>query len=303
MLFTVIIPTYNRADLIQKTIESVLNQTYKKFEIIVVDNSSTDNTREVLTPLIEQGKINFVQNSRNYERSKSRNIGMELAKGDFVTFLDSDDLMGPNCLQDVYDHVLKNEGKQLLFNRYAYVNQRGEQLFCYQPKINISFPFQQILVGNFLACIGVFISRKLYHTYRFVEDIDIIGSEDWLFWIEILHKEKDIHMIDKINSYIVDHENRTMKKIDPVALEKRVGIIKEALEFRMNIDTADLRRFEKYSAVLVANGFYEANSLKKSLQIISRNVLKYPDLCFNLRIGILVKNILFRFISNLMKRG
>jgi glycosyltransferase involved in cell wall biosynthesis len=91
--FSIVIPTYNRADLILDTLESVLSQTYKEFEVIVVDNCSTDNTKDVLLPYIQNGSISFIQHEKNYERSKSRNTGIKHAKGDYITFLDSDDFI------------------------------------------------------------------------------------------------------------------------------------------------------------------------------------------------------------------
>src|SRR6266850_4794263 len=71
--FSVVIPTYNRADMIVKTLESVFRQIYPAYEIIVVDNCSTDNTEQVLQPYIDSGKIRFIKHDRNYERARSRN--------------------------------------------------------------------------------------------------------------------------------------------------------------------------------------------------------------------------------------
>src|SRR5690349_19559359 len=108
ILFTVVILTYNRADLILETIHTVLNQTYRNYEIIVVDNCSTDNTEEVLKPLIEKRLIRFLKHDKNYERSKSRNTGMKNANGDYLTFLDSDDFMYVNCLKDAHAYIIEN---------------------------------------------------------------------------------------------------------------------------------------------------------------------------------------------------
>jgi hypothetical protein len=87
--FSVVIPTYNRARLIGKTLASVFAQTYPAAEVVIVDNCSTDDTAEVLRPLIEAGKVRFIRHDRNYERARSRNTGMEHATSDYVTFLTS----------------------------------------------------------------------------------------------------------------------------------------------------------------------------------------------------------------------
>src|SRR5690348_2695793 len=108
--FSVVIPTYNRAKFIVNTLESVFSQSYKNYEVIVVDNCSTDDTVAVLQPLIDEKKIRFIQHEKNYERAYSRNTGIENATGDFLTFLDSDDFMYPENLADAADFIQKNPG-------------------------------------------------------------------------------------------------------------------------------------------------------------------------------------------------
>ena len=99
LFISVIIPTYNRAKLIKNTLESVFSQTYTNYEVIIVDNCSTDNTQELLQPLVDEGKIRFIKHDQNYERARSRNTGMENARGNYLLFLDSDDLLVPTALE------------------------------------------------------------------------------------------------------------------------------------------------------------------------------------------------------------
>lgn len=92
---TVIIPTYNRAHLIKDAVESVLNQTYQNFELIVIDDGSTDNTKEFLRGY--KDKLRYLY-QENQGRSAARNYGINLAKGEFIAFLDSDDIWFPDKL-------------------------------------------------------------------------------------------------------------------------------------------------------------------------------------------------------------
>src|SRR5215472_7738561 len=108
LLFSVVIPTFNRASLIGATIESVLQQTYPHFEIIVVDNCSTDNTEQMVAKYLASGRVRFIKHDKNYERACSRNTGMANAHGVFLTLLDSDDLMYATNLQDAADFVAAN---------------------------------------------------------------------------------------------------------------------------------------------------------------------------------------------------
>jgi len=103
--FSVIIPTFNRVDLTVRTIDSVLSQKFKDYELIVVNDGSTDNTAEVLE---SYGNRIITINKENSGAEKSRNAGAEIAKGEYLCFFDSDDLMFPWTLE-VYNNVIENQ--------------------------------------------------------------------------------------------------------------------------------------------------------------------------------------------------
>lgn len=102
---SVIIPTYNRANLLPRTIKSVLNQTYQDFEIIIVDDASTDNTKEIVYGFHDD-RIGYVKLSKNSgSSSRPRNIGLSGARGKFIAFLDSDDEWLPTFLARLVDRI------------------------------------------------------------------------------------------------------------------------------------------------------------------------------------------------------
>src|SRR5947209_8581316 len=101
--FSVVIPTYNREKLIQNTLNSVLNQKYQSFEIIVIDDGGQDNTEQLIKN-IDDPKISYYK-KENGERGAARNYGWQLAKGSYVTFLDSDDIFYENHLKEAYDFI------------------------------------------------------------------------------------------------------------------------------------------------------------------------------------------------------
>ncbi len=103
---SVILPTYNRAHLIKRAIQSVLNQTYQNFEIIVVDDGSTDNTEEIVRDLNNQ-KIRYIRHNENKGAACARNTGIKVARGDYIAFQDSDDEWFPNKLERQME-VFKN---------------------------------------------------------------------------------------------------------------------------------------------------------------------------------------------------
>jgi glycosyltransferase involved in cell wall biosynthesis len=221
--FAVIIPTYNRAGLLPRTIRSVLSQTHPANEIIVVDNCSTDDTEEVLRPLVQAGKVRFIRHDRNYERARSRNTGMEHASSDYVTFLDSDDLMYPTNLADAAAFLAKQPGSPFFHNLYELIDSSGKTLHRYKfPKMDD--PLRAIAEGNFLSCIGVFIAREIYARFRFDTDPALTGSEDWEFWVRVTAHYIP-RRIDKINSGIVHHGGRTVLDIDLEAIRRRLALV------------------------------------------------------------------------------
>jgi len=94
---SIVIPTYNRANLISMSIESVLNQTYKNFELIIVDDCSTDNTQEVISNF-KDPRIRYIRHDQNLGGSAARNLGIKMARGEYIAFQDSDDEWLPEKL-------------------------------------------------------------------------------------------------------------------------------------------------------------------------------------------------------------
>lgn len=207
--FSIIIPTYNRAAFILNTLDTVFSQTYTGFEVIVVDNCSTDHTLALLQPLIDQEKIKFIQHDKNYERAKSRNTGMQNAQGKYLTFLDSDDFMYPENLQDAYDFIQDNPASKVFHNLYELVDESKKRLYQYSFT-PLSNPRKQIAQGNFLSCIGVFIHQEVYQSVSWDETPQLTGSEDYEFWLRVIAKYPDLGRINKINNGILEHSQRTV---------------------------------------------------------------------------------------------
>ena len=97
ILFSIIVPTYNRAHLISSTLDSILSQTYTDFELLIIDDGSTDNTEEVVQKYLSDKVLYFKKT--NGERSAARNYGTSKARGEYLNWIDSDDLIYTNHLE------------------------------------------------------------------------------------------------------------------------------------------------------------------------------------------------------------
>jgi teichuronic acid biosynthesis glycosyltransferase TuaG len=115
-LVSVVIPTYNRASFLKQTIESVLNQTYKNIELIVVDDGSTDNTKDVISPYLHRIQYIFTENKGP---AHARNIGMKTSKGKYISLLDSDDEFLPFKIEAQVSLMEKNPDIGMVFSEFS----------------------------------------------------------------------------------------------------------------------------------------------------------------------------------------
>lgn len=124
--FSIIIPTYNRAHFLDRTISSVINQTYKNWELLIVDDGSTDNTKEVVQEYsLSDDRVIYIY-QENKKVSAARNNGLRIAQGDYLCFLDSDDEYMPHHLQVFADRISAGDNKNLLFSHFITSDEGSE---------------------------------------------------------------------------------------------------------------------------------------------------------------------------------
>jgi len=133
-LVSVIIPAYNRAQYIQQTVESVLNQTYNPVELIVVDDGSSDGTLELLTEYGDRLRLLTHENRVNKGQSASINLGMRYASGKYLAILDSDDYWAPNKLEVLVSFLEENPDVGLVYSNGYGVSATGEVLYEFLPR-------------------------------------------------------------------------------------------------------------------------------------------------------------------------
>ena len=124
---SVIIPTFNRAAMLRDAIDSVLNQTFEDYEIIVVDDGSTDNTRETISKF-NSPKITYIY-QENRGRSIARNIALSRARGEFIAFLDSDDIFLPYKLEKQINAMEIQKDYGLVYSAAIVAGDKGNELY------------------------------------------------------------------------------------------------------------------------------------------------------------------------------
>jgi glycosyltransferase involved in cell wall biosynthesis len=177
----VIIPVYNGALYIDKCIQSVLAQTFQDFEIVVVDDGSTDNTAQVVQA-ISDTRVEYVYQA-NRGPSAARNTGIRCSRGDFIAFLDSDDLWLPSKLEKQLQCFNQAEGAGLVHCSVIIVDAAGNVVRCQEARSEGRI-LDDLLLENSIATSSTMVPRKvLEHVGLFPEGVS--RGEDWALWMRI----------------------------------------------------------------------------------------------------------------------
>jgi len=183
--FTVVIPTYNCAELLERALSSVLLQTYQNFEIIVVDNSSTDNTQDILLSL-DNEKLRVIIVNNNGVIAHSRNKGIENARGEWIAFLDADDVWKPEKLEKVRSTINHNPEVALVcHDEWHVVNGERKNRLMYGPAERNLYE-RLLFKGNCLSTSAVCLQKDVAKkSGGFSERKDFITVEDYEYWIRL----------------------------------------------------------------------------------------------------------------------
>ena len=203
MKFSIVIPTYNRVAFLPKAIESVLAQTYTDWELIIVDDGSTDNTREVVSQYNDE-RVTYIY-QQNAERSVARNNGINHAKGDYVCFLDSDNVMLPNRLQLLSETITK---KACYFTDIEY---RNEEKGASQIKIGRKYPFPMdvdMLIQDIIATPQLCCATEILRKHQFNPALSI--GEDMELLFRITAEYPLIYIPNQATVVEVEHEGRSV---------------------------------------------------------------------------------------------
>ena len=204
--FSVVIPVFNREDLVEKVINCILNQTFKDFEIVVVDNFSTDNTVFKVQEIQKNhSNIKLICNPKNLERCISRNLGIKNSIGEYICFLDSDDFWLDCHLQEMYDLISQTKIKGLYFsNAFDSINFGSlTERIC--PELSKHPLFDYLLTYTFNPS-RVSVHHSVLQEFDF--DPDIPGLEDFDLWLRIATKYP-VFQLDKRTVVYNIHEDST----------------------------------------------------------------------------------------------
>jgi len=193
---SVIIPTYNSANYLPEAIESVLAQTYKDFEIIVINDGSTDNTKEIVAPYLDRIIYSEVPNGGP---AKARNRAIRESSGEYVAFLDADDIWYPDKLDRQITVLSGNQNYSLVHSDASYTrtysSQESRTWFNLKKRVKTGWVFSELLSENFILVPSVIIKRDCLERVGLFDE-DLKCWEGYDLWLRIAFE----HQIGLVNT-------------------------------------------------------------------------------------------------------
>ena len=194
-LVSIIMPSYNTARFIEETIRSVLAQTYTSWELIIVDDCSTDNTDEVVAGFSDE-RIRYLKNERNSGAAVTRNYALREAKGRWIAFLDSDDLWHPEKLERQI-RFMESGGYHFSYTDYAQIDEESKPLGVY-----VSGPKKITRRGMFNYCWpGCLTVMYDAEKIGLIQIADIKKNNDYAMWLKVCKKADCYLLSENLASY------------------------------------------------------------------------------------------------------
>jgi glycosyltransferase involved in cell wall biosynthesis len=278
--FSIIIPTYNRAKRLQETVTSVLNQTFQNFEIIVVDDGSTDSTHEV-TKLIADNRVKYFYKI-NEERGIARNYGLSRSTGEYVSFLDSDDLIYSTHLQVIYENILRLNSPEVLHSDYEFQEENGN-VRSRGTKLP-SLLNHHLLENSQIGVLGVFIRRDIALKHLFIPHRSAIVAEDLFVWLTLAARYP-FHHVPEVTGAIVLHDGRSVNNRNASKFLKGALLIIKNLskddEFIKYYSRSRANYFFAKSLIQVALIYSEEGRLKQAFKLLCRGIHFSVRIVFN----------------------
>jgi glycosyltransferase involved in cell wall biosynthesis len=297
---SVILPCYNGARWIDNAIKSILAQTFKNFELIIIDDGSTDNSKEIIAPFLCDKRVRYsYQSNRGF--SGALNSGIKASSGDLIGFIGQDDLWVPNKLELQQKFLSEHQDIDLVFSPYYSMDSRGQIL----REINASVPtcltkeelITKLFLGNFIGFETVLVKRKCFDEVGFFDE-RMTAFSDHDMWLRIAEKFN----IGYLNEHLVkkrEHKLQLSKDGLSTALKDEFLIVEKAINHYSFLKKSEQKRLSSlYYAMGIA--MLEKGNAKDAKQALLKTITWEPW-NFTAIVAYLMPNFYFFFLKNFKK--
>lgn len=285
---SIIIPVYNSESTLKRCIESVINQTYKNIEILIINDGSKDKSLNIMNEYKNKDERIIVINQKNKGLSGARNTGVNNATGDYITFIDSDDYIKPNLVKDTIK-IFEEYECDVVRNNYELSYENGKtklrnEMYEENRIINIEEKKEELIQNILLGKVQSYswlltIKREILDKNNLKFDEDIFFMEDIVFIIRLIFCIKNIYFVREPNYFYYQSNENSLTK-DTKKYVKNINnilVMKKRLEkiLKMNIN-----EFENY--IKIINTVY-LNGIIGYLKISVRNSGNYKEILDELK--------------------
>jgi len=278
-MVSVIIPTYNRPDMLADALKSVLNQTYRNYEIIVVNDGEVD-VENIVSNLNQKGNIAYVRHNKNKGVSAARNTGIKIAKGKYIALLDDDDIFYSNHLETAIKYL--NDKNPVIYTdavRAMFTNcGDAYKLTGKNVPYSMDFDRNKLLIGN-IAPVNCFVfDRNLAIKAGFFDEI-FSTLEDWEFWLRLSALSPLKHITEKTVQVNWRTDGTTMTSSRQLEFQQnRERIYKKYQNEIKNIPNTN-EILQEFNAIWASDG--KVPTSFTSIIILTHNQLEYTKKCID----------------------
>lgn len=277
-LVTVLMTVYNGGKYLRLSVESVLKQSFKDFEFLIVNDCSTDNSIEIIKSFGDE-RISIHSNEKNLGQTKSLNVGLNLAKGKYIARMDADDMAFPSWIEKLVDYTESHPEYAAVSAGVVVMNESGKFKKVFQPPTAFDEVIFHIFFGNAMNHVGSLINKEiLLKNGGYNEEFKI--AQDYELWSSLIRNNYRLINIDKILVAVRIHESSLGYTAER---DKGLKEVAETIYRNINVlttlkvtieDTIKLRMFYRFPEELTTEEFKYAHELYERLFYSLKNGFK-----------------------------
>lgn len=271
-LVSVVITAYNYAAYLPKAIDSVLGQTYRNIEVIIVNDGSTDNTEDAVAPYLNDGRVTYIT-QKNSGQASSKNRGIRASRGGFVAFLDADDFWRSDKLERQMPLFSKDPQTGVVYSDLNFIGPGGEPLDIERPQRFRGDILQELFLDNFIGFSTTVVRKECFERAG-VFDEGLSMAIDWHLWLRVACHYRFDYVDEPLLYYRWGHANMSKN------IEKRFKCSDDVMEWFLKTHGDRLRKKTVRRAFALTYNrrgrYYLRRDIKTGLGYLFKSILANP---------------------------